>query len=220
MTTSIMAVPSQTIPAVNELAAALSRAQGEIRNAVKDSANPFFKSRYADLASVWEACRAPLCKHGLSVVQTTDVLDSGGVVLITTLLHSSGQYVQGRYPVQPVKNDPQALGSAVTYARRYALQAIVGIAPDDDDGEAAMAREQKAQSVHAMVQPQPRPQAEAKPDYVVSFGKYKDKRLTEIAPEDLSNYVGYLHRKAKEDRKEIQGAVKEFIDHAEAFLKS
>jgi hypothetical protein len=124
---------------INELAGALAKAQAEIKGALKDAQNPFFKSSYADLASVWDAIRAPLAKHGLSVIQTTDSTEKG-MVLVTTLAHASGQWIEGRYPIQPMKNDPQAMGSATTYARRYALAAIVGVAQIDDDGEAAMAR--------------------------------------------------------------------------------
>lgn len=122
---------------INELAAALAAAQAHITGAAKDSVNPHFKSRYADLASVWDACRAPLTEHGLSVVQTTHAADNG-VLLITTLLHTSGQWIAGELPIGADWKNPQAVGSWLTYARRYALAALVGIAPDDDDGEAAM----------------------------------------------------------------------------------
>lgn len=124
---------------LNELATALSKAQGEIKGAVKDQENPFFKKSYADLESVWDACRNPLSKNGLSIIQTTDIAEFG-TVLTTTLLHSSGQYISGTYPINPIKNDPQGTGSAITYARRYSLAAIVGIYPSDDDGESAVGR--------------------------------------------------------------------------------
>lgn len=134
------------------LAAALAKAQGEIKGAAKDTANPFFKSKYADLASVWEACRAELTKNGLSVIQTTD--DGGnGITVVTTLAHSSGEWIRGRLTMRPVKDDPQGVGSAITYARRYALAAIVGVAPEDDDGNAASGRSNGQQTP---VQPAPR----------------------------------------------------------------
>lgn len=118
---------------------ALARLQGEVRAALKDSMNPHFKSKYADLSAVWEACRAPLTKNGLSVVQTTD-FDANDVWLVTTLYHSSGASISGRYPLRPVKNDPQGYGSALTYARRYTLAALVGVVADeDDDGNRASA---------------------------------------------------------------------------------
>jgi hypothetical protein len=124
---------------INELAAALSKAQASITGALKDSANPFFKSKYADLASCWDACRKQLTDNGLSVIQTTDiVLDT--VVVRTTLAHSSGQWVSGILPVKAKDDGPQAQGSGITYARRYALAAMVGLAQIDDDAEAAQGR--------------------------------------------------------------------------------
>ena len=129
---------SQT-PEINHLALALSNAQSKAMAALKDSSNPFVKSKYADLESVWSALREPLTENKLCVIQTTDFKD-GITVVITTLAHSSGQWIRGYYPLNPVKNDPQAVGSALTYARRYALAAITGIVQVDDDGEAAMHR--------------------------------------------------------------------------------
>lgn len=118
------------------LFAALAKAQSEIQHAKKDKRNPFFKSNYADLASVMDACRAALTKNGLAVIQTTEDTEAG-LYLVTTLGHSSGAAVAGRMPIRPVKNDPQGVGSALTYARRYALAAIVGVATEDDDGNEA-----------------------------------------------------------------------------------
>ncbi len=120
---------------LNELAPALARAQGEITGALKDSANPFFKSKYADLASCWDACRSALTKNGLSVAQVTTVTD-GKLYLLTRLLHDSGQWIEGQTPVTPKDDTPQAMGSALTYSRRYALTAMVGVAQVDDDGNA------------------------------------------------------------------------------------
>lgn len=131
----------ETSAEVKELMTALCKAQGAMAAAKKDSTNPHFKSSYADLASVWEACRAPLTDNGLSIIQV--VTDDGGR-LSTRLCHSSGEWVQGFVPVKPMKQDMQAFGSALTYARRYGLMAMVGIAPDDDDdGNAASAPPQQ-----------------------------------------------------------------------------
>jgi hypothetical protein len=127
----------RTSETINELATALAKAQAKIEAAPKDTNNPFFNKKYADLASVWSACRVPLTENGLSVVQTAD--SEAGVVGITTrLLHTSGQWIEGTLKLAPTKNDPQGFGSAITYGRRYGLSAIVGIvADDDDDGNAA-----------------------------------------------------------------------------------
>lgn len=132
------------------LAGALAKAQGKIEGAAKDSANPFFKSKYADLASVWEACRVHLSVNGLSVIQTTSDSDRG-VTVITTLAHSSGEWIRGYLTLKPVKDDPQGAGSAITYARRYALAAMVGVAPEDDDGNAASGK-RSAQETYAVTE--------------------------------------------------------------------
>lgn len=126
---------------INELVSALAKAQGEIMPAIKDSLNPHFKSKYADLNSVWSACREPLSKNGLAIVQTMGKDESGQISLLTTLAHSSGQWIKSRMPIITNKMDPQGIGSALTYYRRYSLSAIVGISTDeDDDGEKAMGR--------------------------------------------------------------------------------
>jgi hypothetical protein len=130
-------------PSIGAIAAALAKAQGEFKPAFKDASNPFFKSKYVDLAGAIEACRAALSNHGLAVVQTME--DGERLRLSTTLIHASGEWISSQYPVIPVKNDPQGIGSALTYARRYSLMAIVGLAAEDDDGNAASGREPTAQ---------------------------------------------------------------------------
>ncbi len=123
---------------INELASALSKAQGEITAALEDKVNPHFKASYASLSSVWEACRSQLSKNGLAIIQTMQN-EGEQLMLITTLTHSSGQWIKSYLPISTVKATPQALGSAITYMRRYSLAAMVGVAPDeDDDANAAM----------------------------------------------------------------------------------
>lgn len=122
---------------IKELATALSKAQGEIKPALKDSDNPFFKSKYADLASVWEVCREPLSKNGLSISQHPS-LDGNAVSIETMVMHTSGEWLLSKLSMTPKDLTPQSIGSAITYARRYALSSIVGIASEiDDDGNAA-----------------------------------------------------------------------------------
>jgi len=122
---------------IANLAKALSAAQGSIKAALKDSSNPFFGSKYADLTAVWESCRHALSANGLAVTQSTAFIGES-LVLETTLMHLSGEWVASVYPIKPVKNDPQGVGSAITYARRYSLSALVGVVADeDDDGNAA-----------------------------------------------------------------------------------
>ncbi len=129
---------------INELAEALSKAQGLIEGAAKDSKNPFFKSSYADLHSVMACAREPLATNGLSVVQPTQVID-GQLCLVTMLMHKSGQWVKSVVPLILAKQDPQSVGSAITYYRRYLYASLVGIAQMDDDGESAMERKPKAE---------------------------------------------------------------------------
>lgn len=124
-------------PAINELAGALAKAQGVMKNALKDSDNPFFKSKYADLASVAEACMGPLSQNGIAVIQGPETETNGNITVTTMLCHSSGQWVSSSLTMKPVKTDPQGMGSCITYARRYALASMCGVAPEDDDGNAA-----------------------------------------------------------------------------------
>ena len=120
---------------IENLAKALSIAQGEITPALKGSDNPYFKSKYADLASVWAVARSPLSKNGLSISQVLELLEDGTTRLETILMHSSGEFLSGSYQIRPLKEDPQSYGSAITYARRYCMSAIIGIVSDvDDDG--------------------------------------------------------------------------------------
>lgn len=129
---------------INELAAALAKAQGQIEGAKKSSSNPFFKSKYADLAECWNACREALTANEISVIQMPEEINENGRLNITTMLaHSSGQYISSTLTMTVTKLDPQAIGSAITYGRRYALAAMVGLAQEDDDGEKAMARQEK-----------------------------------------------------------------------------
>lgn len=128
-------------PTIGAIAAALAKAQAAFKPAIKDSANPFFKSKYCDLSGALDAVRDALSTNGLAIVQSTDAGDQ--LVLHTTLLHASGEWISGTYPITAVKTDPQGIGSAVTYARRYSLMALLGIAAEDDDGEAAHGRTAK-----------------------------------------------------------------------------
>lgn len=195
-----------TEPLNKELFTALAKAQGEIENAKKDTANDFFKSKYADLASVINAAKKPLADNGLSILQLTQIDANGNLILITQLSHSSGQFIRGFYPIKPVKDilktfakdnsgnilkdkwgkelkeevldkeglpifleiTPQQIGSAITYARRYAYCAIVGIAQEDDDGNSASGKIEDNK-------PQPKPyvpeEIKVKPVYNNAYNK-------------------------------------------------
>lgn len=135
----------QTSDSINELATAFAKAQAKIEGATKDKSNPAFKSKYADLSSVWDACRQALTENGLSVVQVAEG-DGTQATIVTRLMHTSGQWIEGTLIVRPAKTDAQGIGSAITYARRYALAAMVGVCPEDDDGNAASDRNKTERS--------------------------------------------------------------------------
>lgn len=129
----------QTSEQINEIAGAMALVQGEMRAALKDAVNPAFKSRYADLTAVWEAIRPSISKHGIAVFQEPVTVERG--VAVTTLLaHKSGQWVKFEPLTVPMgKQDAHGVGSATTYAKRFALCAAIGVvADDDDDGNGAV----------------------------------------------------------------------------------
>lgn len=121
---------------IDQLVTALSKAQGSVLKAKEDKKNPFYKSSYADLESVWNSCRDALSENGIAVIQTIDE-GQNKMLLVTTLGHTSGQWIKSFAPIPNVKQDAQSIGSAITYMRRYSLAAIVGVSTSDDDGNAA-----------------------------------------------------------------------------------
>lgn len=134
---------------INELAAALSKAQGQMAAATKEAMNPHFGHKYADLASVWEACRKPLADNGLAIIQIPTSEDGENTVtILTRLLHESGQWLEDSLTLPVTGNTAgrptaQNYGSAITYGRRYSLAAIVGVYQDDDDGNGASGKTPK-----------------------------------------------------------------------------
>jgi hypothetical protein len=126
----------KTSESIESLAKSLSKAQGEISNAIKNSANPHFKSRYADLAAIWDVIREPMSRNGIAIIQTINCIENR-VAVNTMLLHESGQYISDTLEIPIQKMDAQSIGSASTYGRRYSLQAFSGVAGEDDDGNAA-----------------------------------------------------------------------------------
>jgi len=124
---------------LKDLFTALAKAQAEMQTAELSATNPFFKTRYADLAAIVKASRPALTKHGLSLIQQILSNDDGQTMLHTMLCHNSGQWVESRVRVVPPKNDVQSLGSYITYLRRYSIAALCGIVCcDDDDAESVM----------------------------------------------------------------------------------
>lgn len=118
--------------------------QSELSLVLADSDNPFFKSKYADLAACWDVLRGPLTKNGLSIIQLPSG-EIGKLTLTTILAHSSGQSISTTIALNPAKNDAQSIGSILSYFRRYSITAITGLAQTDDDAEIAMDRQPKIQ---------------------------------------------------------------------------
>lgn len=138
---------------IGNLAKALSAVQAELKPAVKDSQNPFFRSTYADLNSVWDSCRVLLSNNNLAVSQLNQVTDLG-VIVETVLMHESGEWISGEILLPLTKQDAQGVGSAMTYGRRYGLAAIIGIVADDDDDGNAASQQRAAQK--PVTKPQPK----------------------------------------------------------------
>lgn len=132
----------RTSEQITEIAAALAKAQGELQNVTKDAKNPHFKSDYATLDAITDAVRPVFSKHGLAVVQIPTFHD-GVVVLDILITHSSGQWISGDAGAPIAKADPQGVGSATTYLRRYSLAGIAALAQTDDDGIAASSNGQQ-----------------------------------------------------------------------------
>jgi hypothetical protein len=130
---------------IQELVAALSKAQGVMKPAIFNKKNPHFKNKYADFTSVMDACRIPLSSNGLSIMQYCETVNDK-TILVTMLAHTSGQFIKSYFPLNPKSLDSQAVGSALTYAKRYCLAAMIGVVADDDDDDAELATEIEKQA--------------------------------------------------------------------------
>src|SRR5262249_27029917 len=143
-----------------KLAPALVKAQAMVKGALRDSTNPYYRTKYADLSSVWEACREACDQNEIAVVQFP-IATAEGVGVETMLLHSSGEYLSSAFVLPLAKADAQGGGSCITYACRYAVAAALQVCPEDDDGNAAaqsqgngQARDQEAKAkVLALLEP-------------------------------------------------------------------
>lgn len=186
-----------TSESLGKLAEALSKAQATMQEAKEDSKNPFFKSNYADLTSVWRACRKSLTDNGLSISHST-VFQEGEIILVTTLLHSSGEYMKGYFPLLSAKKDAQAIGSAMTYAKRYALAAIVGVCVEgeDDDAEKTMDRKEMLSDdqIKSLIKSIGTDQ-EAK-DIILK--RFAAKAFNEIPKDNFATVMNWLETRSKE----------------------
>lgn len=179
-------IPSNVLvmqPSIASIAKALSAAQALMSPALKDADNPFFKSKYADLASVTRAIRGPLTANGIAWTQLPSAsADLSSVTVRTILMHVSGETIESIISMPVKERTPQACGSALTYARRYALSAMVGLEADDDDGAAASGTakgQTRAEAIKAAISPKvPTP-----------WQRIEALRPADMSPADLASVV-------------------------------
>jgi len=188
-------------PTLNLLGNALAKAQGKMKAAKKDSDNPYFKSRYADLAEIVDTAREVLSENGLSVVQR--ILTTGkDMYLHTMLLHSSGQWINSVMPITPVKTDVQAVGAYITYLRRYMFSSMCGVVSadfvEDDDGEGAMelSNEQKSTLRGLFIR-----LTEAQQTTILTGAKISD--INQVNRSKYKAYVDYMNKLIAAAKKEV-----------------
>jgi ERF superfamily len=182
---------------IKELATALAIVQGQLTFAKKDSKNPFFKSNYADLESVWDACRELLSVNGLAIMQFPGEYLDGNMSLNTIITHKSGEWMSQEMSVPVSKPDAQGAGSALTYMRRYALAAVVGVVQADDDGNsvsnkatsvAESATSQQIASINALIE-----QAEADEAKLLAY--FKKPSITLLSRTEAIQAISMLEKK-------------------------
>ena len=205
---------------IGDLAAALAEAQAELSPAVKNAQNPHLKNRYADIAAVYEAIRETLPKHGLAVSQMVLPHDSKARVR-TLLMHKSGQWIASEC-LMPIdgRGGPQGMGSAITYARRYSLSAIVGVvSEDDDDAEAAQGYQQgrPRQQYQQRQQAQQQPRQEQSENAMTSAqSKALMAHLTKKHGKDRNAYLAdlsaFFGREIKSSRELTKVDVQKYLD--------
>lgn len=194
---------------IKDLVSALVKVQSEIRDAEKNSTNPHFKSHYANLESVIGATREPFAKNNLVVTQQGAIVD-GKPVLITTLMHISGQWIRSTMPIPNDKNTAQGLGAGISYVRRYALAAIAGITQVDDDGNEASsvgspgldasARAARLDQIHSMVKVLGRSESQFA-DLCSRTFKRKVEKVSELTDQEIQQSIVILNKFIDEDLK-------------------
>jgi len=185
------------------LAAALVKAQAQMGGAKKTAKNPFFKSTYANLEEVINCVKQPFEDNDLMFMQFP-ITEDGRAGVETIVIHSSGEYISNEFTLQCSKNDPQGIGSAITYARRYGLQAAVGLPSEDDDGNAATGNPKAAaqslitntqkSSVMALIL-----QAEFEPEQVIKAISWASagntEKLDELTQPQAGKLIGFIEKK-------------------------
>lgn len=238
----------RTSPETDKLIPALLKAQSEMSPVFKDAVNPHFKAKFADLSSILGMVKPKLNANGILLTQATAWITEG-TLLITKLTHTSGQWAESSYMVQAMKSDPQAFGSALSYAKRYSLTSFIGIETTDDDAEHAMdrptissQRETQPKVATSTMTTTPSPVQKQEPvaqskwvaavvaksepnhdptgTYRAVFGKYKGVMLKECLVHDLENYCNWLKKNAADTNKPLSPNATEFILEVGKFLKT
>lgn len=189
---------------IKELATALSKFQNEVQDPGKNSDNPFFKSKYVELDDLLASVRPVLTRNGLSILQEPSS-DGTNVTVKTVLLHNSGEFIEFEaLALKPVKTDPQGLGSAITYGRRYALSSILGVAWDaDDDGNKASGKQTTQQTPQKPKPPQPAPAAvDDKKQLLIKLSHHA--KEVGLSPEDIKQLMDFKFKAVKSDDLDIE----------------
>jgi hypothetical protein len=206
----------KTSESVKTIMPALIKAQGSIKHAQKDAKNPHFKNSYATLESVIDATKDELLKQKITVIQT-HTLDNN---LVTTLFHESGEFIQSEVKLMLSKQDMQQLGSATTYARRYALTSMLNIAQEDDDGNAAAKPKEEKPFGQMLDDGFKTANLRKDPEnFVIDFGtKFRGKKLLEVDLVDIDKSVEYWEGKKKQGS--IAHTASAFLINAYAYLEA
>lgn len=198
----------RTSEQIDKIAPALIAVQKELNPVVRDAVNPHFKSHYVTLDSITEYVRPILAEKGLAVIQGGGDLTNGGMMIETTLLHDSGQWISQSFEIPVEKGTPQAAGSTITYGRRYGLAAILALTSEEDaDANSAMPKransgggaEASAQRGDGNRGGSPSPSATRSngSGYLMPFGKSKGKPLASLDDKDLSGALEWAKEKGK-----------------------
>lgn len=180
----------KTSTEIKSISEALFEASKEIKNAAMDSKNPHFKNDYASLESVLDAVKPAMQKFGLFAFQAPSACD-GKKVLVTRISHKTGEYYEFETPLVTVKDDMQQLGSAITYARRYALSAAFNLTQQDDDGQAASqdSKPQTKEQAKVMKKQQNLQGAKSLGDYEIANGIHKGKTIKALSLDQLQTFL-------------------------------
>lgn len=211
----------ETSAETDKLDEAIAKMQGDLEPVIKDNENPFFKSKYADLASVINASRKALKSNGLSVTQWPVHSTDGRLTLVTRIAHA-GQWMKATFSLPVTKQDPQGYSSALTYGRRISLMAALSLGAEDDDGEKAIDRHQSPYSVQP-VKTQPKPLPNYAPvanpgEYVVVGGTFAGMKIKDIDPEELNIQIEKTIDMYTKKGKSLSVEARRFIEHADEFL--